>query len=87
MVGQPDSWLERGSQTLACHFKPKQLKLALCVGSAPMNPFFYSEEAGAKGLPLSPAPQIPAQPKPSLRFGRFQLYTCIRLWRDILFGY
>jgi len=39
-----------------------------------MNPFFYSEEAGAKGLPpLSPAPQIPAQPKPSLRSGRFQL--------------
>ena len=33
-----------------------------------MNPFFYSEEAGAKGLPpLSPAPQIPAQPKPPLR--------------------
>ena len=33
-----------------------------------MNPFFYSEEAGAKGPPpLSPAPQIPAQPKPSLR--------------------
>ena len=25
-----------------------------------------------KGLPLSPAPQIPAQPKPSLRSGRFQ---------------
>jgi hypothetical protein len=39
-----------------------------------MNPFFYSEEAGAKGLPpLSPAPQIPAQPKPLLRSGRFQL--------------
>jgi hypothetical protein len=39
-----------------------------------MNPFFYSEEAGAKGLPsLSPALQIPAQPKPSLRSGRFQL--------------
>jgi hypothetical protein len=38
-----------------------------------MNPFFYSEEAGAKGLPpLSPAPQIPAQTKPSLH-GRFQL--------------
>jgi hypothetical protein len=28
-----------------------------------MNPFFYSEEAGAKGLlPLSPAPPIPAEP-------------------------
>jgi hypothetical protein len=39
-----------------------------------MNPFFYSEEAGAKGLPpLSPAPQIPAQPKPSLRSGQFRL--------------
>jgi hypothetical protein len=39
-----------------------------------MGPFFYSEEAGAKGLlPLFPAPQIPAQPKPSLRSGRFQL--------------
>jgi len=39
-----------------------------------MNPFFYSEEAGAKGLPpLSPALQIPAQLKPSLRSGRFQL--------------
>jgi hypothetical protein len=39
-----------------------------------MDPFFYSEEAGGKGLPpLSPAPQIPAQPKPSLRSGRFQL--------------
>ena len=30
-----------------------------------MNPFFYSEEAGAKGLPpLSPAPPIPAEPPP-----------------------
>jgi hypothetical protein len=38
-----------------------------------MNPFFYSEEAGAKEPPLSPAPQIPAQPKPSLRSGRVQL--------------
>ena len=29
----------------------------------PMNPFFYSEGAGAKGLPpLSPAPPIPAEP-------------------------
>lgn len=28
-----------------------------------MNPFFYSEGAGAKGLPpLSPAPPIPAEP-------------------------
>ncbi len=28
-----------------------------------MNPFFYSEEAGGKGLPpLSPAPPIPAEP-------------------------
>ena len=28
-----------------------------------MNPFFYSEEAGAKGLPpLSLAPPIPAEP-------------------------
>jgi hypothetical protein len=44
------------------------------AGAPPMNPFFYTEEAGAKGLPpLSPAPQIPAQPKPSLRSGRFQL--------------
>ena len=51
----------------------KQLKLALVIGSAPVN-LFYSEEAGAKGLPpLSPAPQIPAPPKPSLRSGRFQL--------------
>ena len=33
-----------------------------------MNPFFYIEEAGAKGLlPLSPAPQIPA-PQSFLRF-------------------
>ena len=40
----------------------------------PLNPFFCSDEAGAKGLPpLSPAPQILAQPKPSLRSGRFQL--------------
>lgn len=28
-----------------------------------MNPFFYSEEAGGKGLlPFSPAPPIPAEP-------------------------
>jgi hypothetical protein len=28
-----------------------------------MNPFFYGEEAGAKGLPpISPAPPIPAEP-------------------------
>jgi hypothetical protein len=41
----------------------KQLKLALMLGAPPMNPFFYSEEAGAKGLPpLSPAPPIPAEP-------------------------
>ena len=34
-----------------------------------MSPFFYKEEAGAKGLlPLSPAPPIPAGPPP-LRFG------------------
>ena len=33
-----------------------------------MNPFFYSEEAGAKGLPpLSPAPQIPTQAFAPLR--------------------
>ena len=32
-----------------------------------MNPFFYSEEAGAKGLlPLSPAPPIPAEPASAL---------------------
>ena len=69
LVSRPTgSWPERGSQKLACHFKPKQLKLALVLGAPPMDPFFYSEEAGAKGLPpLSPAPQIPAQPKPSLR--------------------
>ena len=30
---------------------------------SPMNPFFYSGEAGAKGLPpLFPAPPIPAEP-------------------------
>ena len=75
MVCRPTgSWPERGSQKLACHFKPKQLKLALALGAPPMNPFFYSEGAGAMGLPpLSPAPQIPAQLKPSLRSGRFQL--------------
>ena len=45
---------------MARHFKPKQLKLALMLGAPPRNPFFYSEEAGAKGLPpLSPAPQSP----------------------------
>src|ERR1035441_7923735 len=39
----------------------------------PMNPFFYREEAGAKGLPpLSPAPPIPAEPPP-LRSGQFRL--------------
>jgi hypothetical protein len=38
------------------------------------NNYLSMEEAGAKGLlPLSPAPQIPAQPKPSLRSGHFQL--------------
>ena len=38
-----------------------------------MNPFFYKEEAGAKGLPpLSPAPPIPADPPP-LRSGQFRL--------------
>jgi len=32
-------------------------------GASPMNPFFYREGAGAKGLPpLSPAPPIPAEP-------------------------
>ena len=42
-----------------------------------MNPLFYSEEAGAKGLrPLSPAPPIPAEPaSASLRTisGQFRL--------------
>jgi hypothetical protein len=34
--GRPTgSWLERGSQTLACHFQPKQLKLALVLGAPP----------------------------------------------------
>jgi hypothetical protein len=38
-----------------------------------MSPFFYKEEAGAKGLPpLSPAPPIPADPPP-LRSGQFRL--------------
>jgi hypothetical protein len=38
-----------------------------------MNLFIYNEEAGAKGLPpLSPAPQIPAEPPP-LRSGQFRL--------------
>jgi hypothetical protein len=38
----------------------QQLKLAL---AAPlMNPFFYSEEAGAKGLPLSLHPKSPLNP-------------------------
>jgi hypothetical protein len=38
-----------------------------------MNPFFYSEEAGAKGLPpLSPAPQSPPN-LPPLRSGQFSL--------------
>src|ERR1017187_9694101 len=33
------------------------------LGRPPMNPLFYKEEAGAKGLPpLSPAPPIPAEP-------------------------
>ena len=35
-------------------------------------PFFYNEEAGAKGPPLSPAPPIPAEPPP-LRSGQFRL--------------
>jgi hypothetical protein len=39
----------KASRKLACHFKPKQLKLALMLGAPPMNPFFYGEEAGAKG--------------------------------------
>src|SRR5271165_7252052 len=38
-----------------------------------MSPFFYKEEAGAKGLPpLSPAPPIPAE-RPPLRFGQSRL--------------
>jgi len=38
-----------------------------------MSPFFYKEEAGAKGLPpLSPAPPIPAEPPP-LCFGPSRL--------------
>ena len=37
-----------------------------------MSPFFYKEEAGAKGPPLSPAPPIPADPPP-LRSGQFRL--------------
>src|SRR5271165_6200887 len=38
-----------------------------------MSPFFYKEEAGAKGLPpLSPAPPIPAE-RPPLRFGPSRL--------------
>jgi len=55
-------------------FKPKQLKLALVLGAPPMNHFLQQRGSRGKGLPpLSPAPQIPAQPKPSLRPGRFQL--------------
>ena len=30
-----ESWPERGSQKLAFHFKPKQLKLALALGAPP----------------------------------------------------
>jgi len=49
-----------------------------------MSPFFYKEEAGAKGLPpLSPAPPIPADPPP-LCSGQFRLtipntYTTITM--------
>ena len=38
-----------------------------------MSPFFYNEEAGAKGQPpLSTAPPIPAEPPPLL-FGQSRL--------------
>ena len=70
---QTGSWRKRGSRKLACHFNPKQLKLAPMLEAPPMNPFFYSEEAGAKGLPpLSPAPQPPPN-LPPLRSGQFRL--------------
>jgi len=56
------------------NFKTEQLKLALMFGGTPMNPFFYSKGAGAKGLlPLSPAPQIPAE-APPLRSGNLRLF-------------
>src|ERR1039458_9915020 len=43
------------------------------LGAPPMNLFFYSEEAGPKGLPpLSPAPQSPPT-LPPLRSGQFRL--------------
>jgi hypothetical protein len=73
IAGKPEVIQKRGSRKLAYQFKPKQLKLALMLGAHPMNPFFYSEEAGAKGLPLlSPAPQSPPN-LPPLRCGQFRL--------------
>ncbi len=51
IVGQPEVGRKRGSRDVTCHFKPMQRKFAFMLGaSPPMNPFFYSEEAGAKGL-------------------------------------
>jgi hypothetical protein len=50
------SSLERGSRTLACHFKPKQFKLALVVG-APLE--FCFLERGSRGKGDAPFPGSP----------------------------
>jgi hypothetical protein len=58
--GRPtESWPKRGSQKLACHFKPKQLKLAFMIGS-PHESLLLQRGSRGKGA----AAPFPCTPNP-----------------------
>jgi hypothetical protein len=69
-----DNWnIQASTEVLACHFKPKQLKLALMIGSAPHESLLLQRGSRGKGA-AAPFPCLPILPNlPPLRSGQFRL--------------